>query len=188
MELSGHKQPGKRQVVRLRVNPSQELQDGTYWARIKTTSTPESPPVEVGSDDNVTARVGINIEQVTGLFYKKGDVTTGIEVDEIQNTIIEENGQKRLVILADYQRTGNSPFLGSITTTLQEQGGETIEERFRSTSLYFDGTQREEFDITDLESGQYTVSINFRSQRSDISSDDLIQMEPVTATTTVIIP
>lgn len=180
-------QSGQRQIVRLRISPERDLTDGTYWARIKTISTPESPPVEIGSDENVTARVGINIEQITGLFYKSGEVTTGIEIDEIRTSFSEEN-EDRLLVLADYQRTGNSPFLGSITTTLQNQSGETVAQGFRSTTLFFDGTQKEELDITGLSAGEYTVQVHFETRRSDISSSDLVQMEPVTATTTVTIP
>lgn len=180
-------QPGQRQIVRLRLTPSNGLDDGTYWARIKTTSTPESPPVEIGSDDNVSARVGINIEQVTGLFYKKGEVTTGIEVEDIRTSFTGDNNE-RLTVFTDYQRTGNSPFLGSITTTLQNQSGETVAQGFLSTTLYFDGTQKEEFDISGLPSGEYTIQVNFETRRSDISSSDLVQMEPVTATATVTIP
>lgn len=179
--------PGKRQTVRLRISPKNDLSDGTYWARIKTTSSPESPPVEVSSDDNVTARVGINIEQITGLFYKKGDVTTGIEVDGIRTSFSGDNNE-RLVVLTDYQRTGNSPFLGSITTTLKNQSGKTVAQGFRSTTLYFDGTQKEELDISGLPSGEYSIQVHFETRRSDVPSDDLVQMEPVTATTTVTIP
>src|SRR5690554_5204 len=64
--------PGQRQLVRLNVRPPRDLQDGTYWSRIRTSATPESPPVETANNEAVTARVGISIEQVTGLFYKKG--------------------------------------------------------------------------------------------------------------------
>jgi len=49
--------PGQRQVVRLRINAQNDIPDGTYWARIRTTSTPETPPLELQSNDAVTARV-----------------------------------------------------------------------------------------------------------------------------------
>ncbi|MEX0609190.1 MAG: hypothetical protein WD016_12230 [Balneolaceae bacterium] len=170
--------PDQRQVVRLRVNAPDDLPDGTYWARIKTTSTPESPPVEITSTDNVSARVGINIEQVTGLFYKKGNVTTGIEIKEIR-TLLDENG---LIVLTDLKRTGNSPFLGSITASLINSEGEAVQESFTSTSIYFDGTHRQELDLNDLPKGEYTIRLKFETRRSDISSENLVQMEPVTQT------
>lgn len=170
--------PGQRQTVRLRINAPNDLPDGTYWARIKTSSIPESPPVEVTSTDNVTARVGINIEQVTGLFYKKGDVTTGIEIEEIRPQVSGEE----LTILTDYNRTGNSPFLGSISTSLIDQNGETVAENFSSTSIYFDGTHRQRLDISNVTEGDYTIQVKFETRRSDISRDDLVQMEPVIET------
>ncbi|MAL16725.1 MAG: hypothetical protein CL670_08875 [Balneola sp.] len=180
-------QSGQRQVVRIRLTPSNDLQDGTYWTRIKTHSTPESPPVEIGSNENVTASVGINIEQITGLFYKNGDVTTGIKVDGIRSSF-QGDGSEQLIVLTDFQRTGNSPFLGSITTILKNQNGETMAQGFRSTTLYFDGTQKETLDISGLPSGEYTIQVHFETRRSDISQSDLVQMQPVTSTNTVIIP
>lgn len=171
--------PGQRQVVRLRVNAPNDLPDGTYWARIRTASTPETPPVEVTSTEAVTAQVGITVEQVTGLFYKKGNVTTGIEVEEIRTELME-NGQ--LAVLTDVKRTGNSPFLGSITASLLNSNNETVKEAFVSTSIYFDGTHRQTLNISDVPAGKYKIRVRFESRRSDIASSDLIQMEPVTET------
>lgn len=177
--------PGQRQVVRLRINAPDDLPDGTYWARIKTSSVPESPPVELSSNDGVAARVTMTVEQVTGLFYKKGNVSTGIEVENIR---VEFPEDENLIILTDLKRTGNSPFLGSITTALLNRNGQIVGEQFVSTSIYFDGTHKQELGIKDLAPGEYTLRVHFETRRSDVSSDDLVQMEPVTATTTVTIP
>ncbi len=180
-------QPGQRQVVRLRISPPGNLDEGTYWARIKTTSSPESPPVEVTSSEAVSAHVGINIEQITGLFYKNGTTTTGIEIEQIRPVISDES-ENELTVLTDFKRTGNSPFLGSITVSLTNQNGETVTQGFTSTTLYFDGTHRQRLDISDIPSGEYTVRVNFESRRNDVSQSDLVQMKPVTATTTLTIP
>ncbi|WP_142455490.1 hypothetical protein [Gracilimonas mengyeensis] len=176
--------PGRRQVVRIRVNPPANLDEKTYWARIRTSSNPVSPPVEVESSDNVTARVGINIQQISGIFLKKGEVSTGIEVEEIRPLINNDS----LIVLADFQRLGNSPFLGTITTQLKDDSGNVVKENVTSTTLYFDGTHREELTIDDIESGNYTIEIQYETRRSDIPADELVQMQPVTATTTVTIP
>jgi hypothetical protein len=174
--------PGQRQVVRLRLNPPSDLDDGTYWARIKTGSTPEAPPLELQASNAVAARVGIRVEQVTGLFFKKGSTTTGIEVDEITTNYDQASG--KLLVFTDLDRTGNSPFLGSITTSLISQSGEVVREGFISTTIYFDGVHRNEFDIADIPNGQYTIRVEFESSRSDIPSSDLVQMSPVIETTT----
>ncbi len=174
--------PGQRQVVRLRLSPPNDLPDGMYWARIKTASSPETPPLELQANDAVSARVAITVEQITGLFFKKGDLETGIEVLDMQPTSSEDN--QTLTVLTSYARTGNSPFLGSITASLVNSGGQVVKNDFVSTSLYFDGALKHEFDISDLPSGTYTVRVMFESQRADIAAGDLVQMQPVSQTST----
>jgi len=172
--------PGQRQVVRLRVTPPNNLEDGSYWARIKTRSTAQTPPVELQNDASVSARVGITIEQITGLYFKKGDVTTGIDVLNTIASLTEDGFAEARVKLL---RTGNSPFLGSITMNIKDANGNIVKSSFRSTTIYFDGTHSQETDIEGLPAGNYTIELTFESQRSDVSSDDIVKMEPVTTTT-----
>ncbi|MEO9886413.1 MAG: hypothetical protein ABJR05_03995 [Balneola sp.] len=172
--------PGQRQVVRLRVSPPNNLEDGTYWARIKTRSTAQTPPVELQSDNAVSARVGITIEQVTGMYFKKGNVTTGIDVLDTSASLTEDGFAEAKVKLL---RTGNSPFLGSITMNIKDSNNNIVKSSFRSTTIYFDGTHSQEVDIQGLQAGTYTVDITFESQRSDVSSQDIVKMEPVTTST-----
>lgn len=176
--------PGQRQVVRLRLTPPNDLADGTYWARIKTASTPETPPIELQSNNAVAARVGIRVEQVTGIFFKKGTVSTGIDVNEIRTEYDPESGT--LAVLVDHSRTGNSPFLGSITTSLIDSDGQEVRRGFLSTSLYFDGIFRQEFEIPDLPNGEYLIRTTFETSRSDIPESDLVQMATVTETATFV--
>lgn len=177
--------PNQRQVVRLRITPPNTLGDGVYWSRIKTSSTPQSPPIELSNDQSVTAQVGIVINQVTGLFYKNGSISTGIEIEEIRTETVDDN---ILAVLTDYNRTGNAPFLGTISVSLVDKNNTEVQSGFISTSLYFDGTHRQELNIDGVPAGEYTLKVNFETQRNDVSSSDIIQMEPVTETTTVTIP
>jgi hypothetical protein len=173
--------PNQRQVVRLRVNAPNDLTDGTYWSRIKTTSSPETPPLELQNTETVSASVSIKIEQTTGLYFKKGEVSTGISINEIRH--IKENDN--LILLADVSRLGNSPFLGSISTKLINSNGVVVREGFVSTTIYFDSVYRQEFDISDIPAGDYTVTIQFESRRSDVSNTDLVQMETVSSSTSI---
>lgn len=175
--------PGQRKIVRLRVNTPNNVEDGTYWARIKTTSAPESTPIEIGADNGVAAQVNMIVEQVTGIFFKKGTVTTGIVVDGIRTNTSEDNPDL-LDVFIDYKRTGNSPFLGTISTNLIDSRGETVKSTFSSTTLHFDGTYKQSLLIDDLPNGNYTVEVNFVSQRNDVPGDNLVKMEPVKANAT----
>ncbi|MFA5667814.1 MAG: hypothetical protein WC967_01125 [Balneolaceae bacterium] len=171
--------PGQRQIVRLRVAAPNTLSDGTYWSRIRTSSTPEAPPIEFQAEQAVTAQVGIIVEQVTGLFYKKGTVNTDIEIEAIRP--VREDS--KLTVYTDFLKKGNSPFLGSITTTLLDKAGKEIKTGFIFTSIYFDGSHREELDISDLDKGSYTLKVTFETNRTDISDRDVVSMKPVTQST-----
>lgn len=175
--------PGQRQTVRLRISDTNNLQDGTFWSRIKTTSSPATPPLEIQSDNAVTARVGIKVEQVTGLFFKKGNVSTGIEINGIQTS--READGNTLNVLVDLLRTGNSPFLGTITTELLNTQGEPVISDFVSTSIYFDGKFKQQLNIQDVQPGNYRVRVTFKSDRADIDKSRLIQMPSTTQTVPV---
>ncbi len=168
--------PGQRQVVRLRVVAPNDLADGTYWSRIRTTSSPVSTPVEVQSNEAITARVGIEIAQVTGLYYKKGDVTTGIDITDM-STKMGDDGV--LEVLADIKRTGNSPFLGSITANILDTDGNVVTTSFVSTTIFFDGKYKHEIDLSTVQTGNYQVELKFDSRRGDVSSNEIVQMQPV---------
>lgn len=176
--------PGQRQVVRLRLTPPQNLPEGMYWARIRTVSTPVSPPVELQTNnDAVTASIGIRLESKTGAYYKKGSVSTGIEIPSMRAAIASDDV---LEVLAQVNRLGNAPFLGSITANIYDSSNNLVKTSFISTTIYFDGYHRQEVDVSDLSSGNYTVELIFESRRSDVSSTDLIQMETATNRTTFV--
>jgi len=172
--------PGQRQVVRLRLSTPNDLDDGTYWARIKTSSSPESPPVELQTNSAVAARVAITVEQVTGLFFKKGNVSTGITIGDIN--VKESDDGNSLLVLTNLTRDGNSPFLGSITVSMIDSRGNEVKRGFISTSIYFDGVHKQELDLTNVPSGNYTIKVQFESSRSDITAEDIIQMNTVNKT------
>lgn len=176
--------PNKRQVIRLRVAPPADLADGTYWARIVTSATPQSQPLEIQNQGAVTANIGMKVNQITGIYYKNGQVNTSIGIDKIDTEVSNDS----LLVIHNVTRGGNSPFLGSINVRVYDNKNKLVLENIEFTSIYFDTKLKHEFDISDLESGQYNIEISIASDRQDISKDDLVQMNPVSATTTVIIP
>ncbi|MEO1022474.1 MAG: hypothetical protein AAFW89_08005 [Bacteroidota bacterium] len=167
--------PGQRQVVRLRMAAPNNLDEGTYWSRIKTTAVPQSAPIELQAGDAVSASVGIRLEQVTGLYYKVGDVGTGIEIGEMKTDVTNNT----LKVVSDLKRTGNSPFLGTVTLVVKDGNGREVTSGFVSTTIFFDGAYAQDIDISSLNPGTYTVDIQFESRRNDVSSDDLVQMSTI---------
>ncbi|MEX0778431.1 MAG: hypothetical protein WD037_01755 [Balneolales bacterium] len=170
-------EPGQRQTVRLTVRPPEQIEDGVYWTRIKTTSNPLSADVEEQAGEGISAQINFNFEQVTSGFYKQGSVNTGIVFEDLA---VEQNGESAYVV-ADLVRSGNAPFLGSMQLLIRNSSGNTVEEFRSSTTMYFDGLKRMNFDITDWPAGEYTAEMRFESRRSDIPSTDLVQMDSVSS-------
>ncbi len=177
-------QPDQRQTIRLRMTNPQDYSDGTYWSRITTTSNPQSPPIEASADeDAVTAQVNFKFEQVTTVFYQKGNLTTGLNVKDIYTR--QSNQDSVVQVFTDVKRTGNSPFLGSIGVTVKGPDGKKVYERMHSTTVYFDVLKRMDIPFDQLENGkQYTAEIRFLPERSDISDEELVKTEPVSKSTT----
>ena len=176
--------PGERRVVRLRLTPPGDLDDGMYWARIRTVSTPVSPPVELQTNnDAVTASIGIRLESKTGAYYKQGEVNTGIAVPSLTAAVADDD---ILEVLANVNRLGNAPFLGSITANIYDADNSLVKSSFISTTIYFDGYHKQEVDVSDLPAGNYSVELMFESRRSDISTSDLVQMETATNRTSFV--
>lgn len=178
-------QPNQRQIVRIRIQPPNDLPDGMYWARIETSSSPETPPIEIQSTETVSAQVGINLKQITAIYYKKGTLSTGLTIQHIRTNITEN---QELEVFTSLVRTGNAPFIGSVTHRLLNESGEEIRQRRSSTTIFVDEIRRYTIDLTDVPSGTYSLQVTFESQRSDISQNDLIQTDPISSTTSITIP
>lgn len=167
-------QPGERQTVRLTIRPK-DFTDGTYWTRIKTTSNAQEPPVGAASDDEITAQITYEFEQVTTLFYKHGDTNTGIDI----NAFAARDAGENIEFVVDVSRTGNSPFLGSIILKLTDADGNVSAEKLASTSIYYDYRQIFTIPKSDLKDGMYNATVTFETRRPDVASEDIVQMNPV---------
>ena len=167
-------EPGQRQVVRLTIRPK-NFSDAMYWTRIRTTSNPQSAAIGDTTTGQITAQITYELEQVTTLFYKKGDLNTGIEIQ----SFIHEETDSTVKFIADVSRTGNSPFIGSIFLKITDDEGTLVTEKMVSTSVYFDFRQIFEVPRTQLSNGSYSAEIIFKSERPDIPKGKLVPMEPI---------
>ncbi|MBC8403506.1 MAG: hypothetical protein H8E14_18645 [Candidatus Marinimicrobia bacterium] len=169
-------EPGKRQVVRLTAKPPNNLADGTYWTRLKTVSTNLTPTVGEPQQEKITAQISFKFEQITGVFYKSGDVTTGLDITAVRNEIVEQ----KLLVYADLDKAGNSPYLGTMRVDIFNLSGKKVQEERIFISVYFDGTRRIETDISELPAGRYSAKLTFIAERDDIPNENLVHVEPIT--------
>lgn len=175
-------QPGSRQSVRATVRPPADLPDGTYWTRLKTTSNPLTPDIDESVEDGVQAQITFRFEQITPIFYKHGQVETGVTINDMR-----VNSNEGYVLL-HAERSGNSPFLGSVRLSIYDDAGELVTQNTISTTVYLDANRRVPFDVSELASGNYTAEVSFIAQRSDIPASDLVSIEPQVERTQFSIP
>jgi len=173
---------GSRQTVRLTARLPQNKPEGMYWARIRTSSVPESEPISTQTSDNaVNAQISLRFVQVTKAFYKKGNPATSIRV----NSVSAQQQDSTTTIQADMTRTGNSIFVGSVDITVQDGSGSNVIEENRTFELYFNEVRNFTINTSDLNPGQYTAKLKFQTTRPGTPKDFLPSMEPVTRNVTL---
>jgi P pilus assembly chaperone PapD len=171
--------PKQQQTVRLQVRPDRSLAAGTYFTRVKVTSNAQTPDVEQTNTEGVSTQVNFKFDQVIAAFYKVGAVNTGLEFGEV-TTSVDEGVLK---IVPQFQVTGNSPYLGSVTATLRNSSKEIIAEHDQTVALYFAGKRAIDLKIPEnLPAGAYEIELLYETKRSDIPSSDLVKSPTITKT------
>jgi len=175
--------PGQQQTVRIQVRPKKGITDGVYWTRVKVLSNPQTPEVVQSVAENISTRITFKFEQVIAAFYLSGKTTTGLSIQGVEPI---QDGAK-LSLLTKVERTGNSPFIGTMRAELYDVNGTMVRQQETTTAIYFDAIRRIEMDAGGLGAGNYQAKISFETRRGDVAPTDLVQAEPLSATTSVII-
>lgn len=162
-------EPGARQVVRITAKAPGNLADGTYWSRLRTTSSAVSTPVGEAPQGEIAAQINFKFSQVTSIFYKHGELNTSIVLTGIRHKIEED----QLGIFAEFTKTGNSPYLGTMVAQVFDADGKIVKEGKVFVSIYYDGLRRLNVEVDDLPSGEYEAAVTFHSGRADIPDTDI---------------
>lgn len=167
--------PRQQQTVRFQVRPQPQIEDGVYWTRVRIAANPQAQEIDVPAEEGVTTRITFRFEQVIAALYRKGQATTGVVVNKVD----VQHEEDRMILLPHLERTGNAPFIGSMTALLYDSQGNLVRERQSTTTAYFDVIRRIELDTSGVPSGIYRVELVFETRRGDISPTDLVQARPV---------
>ena len=176
--------PRQQQTVRFQVRPQPQAEDGVYWTRVKLIANPQTPDIDVPAEEGVATRITFRFEQIIAAFYRKGEVTTGLDIKEVE----VRHEDNRMILLPHMKRLGNAPFIGSMYAKMYDAGGNLVKERQTTTTAYFEEVRRIELDTEGLEPGNYRVELTFETRRGDISPTDLVQAPAITETVEVRIP
>lgn len=171
--------PQQQQTVRLQVRPDRSLPEGTYFTRVKITSNAQTADVDQTTTEGVSTQVNFKFDQVIAAFHKVGTVTTGLEFGEVMIEV--KDGIVK--VIPEFNVTGNSPYLGSVTATLKNAANEILASQEQTVALYFSGKRAVEMKLPEnLPTGAYEIVLKYETRRSDIPSTDLVQAPPVSKT------
>jgi P pilus assembly chaperone PapD len=168
-------EPGQRRSVRVQITDLRVRPDGVYWTRVNIVSNMPVPEVGTRSGLSLDTRVLYRIEQNIGIFFRKGDNDTAVELVsplqvEVQDSLVH--------VIPRFRRTGNSPYIGSMRAELRDSDGTTVRYAERTFSVYFEQTRPLTIDAHGLPPGPYEVVLTTRTVRQDISAVDIVRAEP----------
>lgn len=170
--------PGETQVVRLAVKLPQDAADGMYWTRVVTTSTPQLP-FEDTTSTGVRARVQFRLQQITALFYEKGEPEVSVAVD----ALAADHDSTTVNLLADFEHEGSGPFFGTAHIRVLDNNGDRIHEEAQSFAVYVSEARRFAVSIPELSPGSYEVELTVNGDRADLPADQRMDVKPITGRT-----
>lgn len=175
---------GKQQrTIRVQVKPDKGMADGFFFTRAKILAKPQSAEVSKPAAEGITTKISYNFEQIIPAFYRKGKVTTGLNVLGLDTRQVDSV----LVVTASLERTGEAPFIGSFTANLIDAGGKTVATTKTTTTAYFKVLRKVELGIARIPKGAYKLEVLFETKRGDMAAGDLVQAQPVKQMTDVTI-
>lgn len=162
---------GEQRTVRIQIIPAERRKEGFFYTRIKVLAKPQTVEVSRETAEGIGTSISFNFEQITALFYRKGKVSTGLVVKQL-----DVNQQDTLLQIKPHlQPTGNAPFLGSMIAKLKDDKGKVVAETQSTTTAYFDVIRRMDLNVSKVPAGKYQLELNFETRRNDMMATDLVQ-------------
>jgi len=168
--------PKQQQTVRLQVRTKSSVKDAFFFSRVKVISGQKTPDIEKKPTDVVTTQINFKFDQIFPVFYRKGNVSTGLNVHNV-TTAFKDN---KLTVVADVERTGNAPYIGSMKAELISAAKEKVALGEATASIYFRMKNKLELDIPKTAKGKYKLLLTFETKRSDVAAEDMLQAPPIT--------
>lgn len=167
-------EPGTQQLVRLLARPPEGLPDGEYWARVIVTGRGAAVDITSGAGP-VRAGVSLETRLITTVIFRKGRVTTGIEV---RNLAAEAEGDS-LAVWANLARQGNAAWHGTVDVELTRGRGPTMRRWSVPIAVYYPLRRRFAFPLQSLDPGDYLVRLRLRAERPDLPAERVLRAPTV---------
>lgn len=178
--------PEERRVVRLLARPPADTPDGEYWARLVFTSRGQEIPVDAPPDSVSGVRVGLSLEvrTIIALAYRKGEVTTGLQVDGFAPEIQGDS----LVVWPDMIRQGDGAYIGRLVFSLLDEEDQEVRTWEEQVAVYREYRRRYAYPVQDLPAGRYRLVMRLSTDREDIPESDRLVTVPVELTAELLKP
>lgn len=166
----------QEQTVRLQVGNKSSAKDVFLFTRVKVTSAQKSPDIERKPTDSITTQISFKFDQILPVFYRKGNVSTGLTIHDVSTSIKETT----LTVVADVERTGVAPFIGSVKAELFSTANERVALSEATAAIYFRMKDKMELGLSKAGKGRYRLVLTFETKRSDVATENLLQAPPAT--------
>lgn len=174
-----------RATVRLLVTPPAGAPPREYWARVMASA--KAGTIALGGlpdSSAIQASLAVEIRSVVGLFYRKGKVQTGVEMDRLRAEVQGDSLVARTLLT----RQGNAAFVGSLKATLRDPAGKTLSESLLPLGVYYTLEPRFTVPLAGVPAGRYELSVEAVSRRPDLPTDMLLATLPVRRSVEVLVP
>ncbi|HSJ25812.1 MAG TPA: hypothetical protein VK929_14140 [Longimicrobiales bacterium] len=169
-------EPGQQQVVRILAQPPADLPDGEFWSRILITATGGRPPVEQQVQQDVRVAITMRTIVVASLNYRKGRVTTGLDVTDAD--LVRTDGGLQFTL--DVSRRGEAAWLGRIRVQALDASDRVVAEQEDVISVY--RSLRRRFVFPDAD-GAVRIRYALETERPELGQSNIITAPTVTGTT-----
>lgn len=175
--------PKQKQLIGLTIKPPQNLEDGTYWVRIVTSSTKQkSQPLLDTNNQNLNAQINFILNQITTMLYRTPNSTTGIDIINAKYYKYDD----RLDVVTSLKRLGNSPFFGDVKVSLYNSENKLIKTDTQHVKIFYDMYIKNSFNLLELQKGNYRAVISItHNEKEDIPNPGMINVIKNNVTETI---
>lgn len=176
--------PKDRQAIRFLARPPADLPEGEYWSRVIVSSQEAEPELPKPVTGAVQARLFFETRIIVSLSYRRGEVSTGVQLNDFQAAI---DGAS---VAADVrlERTGNAAYIGMLELALLDAEKREVGSWMRAIAVYRDLYRHIEMPVGDLPSGLYTLALRLCNERSDIPGENLLVAAPLETEMSLMVP
>ncbi len=164
--------PQKQQVVRFLVRNIGDKPDGTYWTRMGIRFRDPAKSVTKPEDTSkITTAIELVAEVNTLIMFQKGAVNAAVDIPFINTIAVGDTFN----LYVNYERIGNSPFMGNVTIGIYDRNGDPVETFSEKLGVFSTLLRRYPFEKSNFPPGTYKAEFTITNEREDIPEKNTLK-------------